>query len=75
MLQFDKPYPWETRMRLLGTTEKMCCQIVVDDMDLPIDANEFHRRYTILGNELLGDCDLLPGELSISLFVHRILAT
>ena len=50
-------------MRVLGTTEMKCCQIVVDDMKLPCDVKEFHRRYTKLGNELLGNCDLLPGRL------------
>lgn len=71
--QFNKPYPWETRMRVLGTTEMKCCQICVDDLKLPCDAKEFHRRYTKLGHELLGDCDLLPGGfcvLSTSLAIN-----
>lgn len=61
--QFNKPYPWTTRMRVLGTTEMNCCQIVVDDCKLPIDAKEFHKRFTKLGNERMDNCDLLPGLL------------
>lgn len=64
--QFNKPYPWETRMRVLGTTEQKCCQIIVEDMKLPVDAKEFHKRYTVLCNERLANCDLLPGRRSCS---------
>lgn len=49
-------------MRVLGTTEMKCCQIVVDDCQLPCTAQEFHTRYSKLGSELLGDCDLMPGR-------------
>lgn len=63
--QFNKPYPWATRMRVLGTTEQKCCQIIVEDLQLPVDAKEFHRRYTDLCNVRLGDCDLLPGRAPI----------
>lgn len=49
-------------MRVLGTTEMKCCQIVVDDCKLPCSAQEFHNRYSKLGSELLGDCDLMPGR-------------
>lgn len=72
--QFNKPYPWETRMRVLGTTELKCCQIVVDDLKLPVDAKEFHRRFSILGNELLGNCDLLPGGILLLLVSMIVLA-
>lgn len=48
-------------MRVLGTTEMKCCQIVVDDLKLPVDAKEFHRRFTVLGDARLGNCNLLPG--------------
>lgn len=71
--QFNKPYPWATRMRVLGTTEMKCCQIVVEDCQLPCTPQEFHKRYTKLGHALLGNCELLPGRKRslLCLFVHR----
>uniref|UniRef100_A0A1L8DCY2 Pseudouridine-5'-phosphatase n=1 Tax=Nyssomyia neivai TaxID=330878 RepID=A0A1L8DCY2_9DIPT len=58
---FNKVYARETRLKVLGTTEQRTAEIVVKDLKLPCTAVEFHRKFTDLGNQRLGNAPFLRG--------------
>lgn len=58
---FGKTYPFDVRMKILGTTEQRTAAIAVNDLKLPISTNEFTERFNILGKQRLGDVPLLRG--------------
>lgn len=60
---FGKKYPYETRMKILGTTERRTCEIAVKDLQLNCTVDEFHKEYKTLCREYLSDCKLLKGIL------------
>lgn len=59
--EYDKPYPIETRLKLLGTTEPRTAEIVVNDLGLPIKTEEFLQKFHKLCRERLADCPLHKG--------------
>lgn len=59
---FNKPYPLETRLRVLGTNEFQTCEIAVNELKLPITADEFFIKFRKLCDERLGNSDLLGGK-------------
>lgn len=59
---FNKPYPLETRLRVLGTNEFKTCEIAVNELKLPITADEFFIKFRKLCDERLGNSDLLGGK-------------
>lgn len=44
---YNRPYPWEVRMRILGTTERRTCEIAVKELNLPCTVDEFHRQFVL----------------------------
>lgn len=42
---YNKPYPWDVRMRILGTTERRTCEIAVKELNLPCNLEDFHNNY------------------------------
>lgn len=58
---YDKPYPHEVRLKLLGTTEQRTAEIVVTDLSLPISSEEFLQKFNKLCRERLSDCPMKKG--------------
>lgn len=58
---FGKPYPFDVRMKILGTTEQRSAQIAVQDLRLPITVDQYLKKYHKLCGELLGNAPLLKG--------------
>uniref|UniRef100_A0A8W7PA82 Uncharacterized protein n=1 Tax=Anopheles coluzzii TaxID=1518534 RepID=A0A8W7PA82_ANOCL len=42
---YNSPYPWPTRMKVMGTTEQRTCSILVNDLKLPCSVDEFLARF------------------------------
>lgn len=62
----NKPYPWDVRMRILGTTEQMTAKIAVNELHLPITVDEFKQKFTELGRKRLANVTWLRGSFSIA---------
>ncbi|TMW40118.1 hypothetical protein DOY81_014802 [Sarcophaga bullata] len=58
---YNKSYPLETRLKLLGTTEPRTAEIVVTDLALPISTHEFLEQFHKLCRAKLSDCPLKKG--------------
>lgn len=71
--KYNKPFPLETRLRVLGTTERRSCAITVEDCKLPCTVDEFQAQYRDLSLQRLGNCDVLRGILCVSvrLFLYK----
>lgn len=67
---YNKPYPWEVRMRILGTTERMTAEIAVRDLELPITVDEFMNRFSEIGRKRLAHVQFLEGQLKFYLFTR-----
>lgn len=60
---YNKPYPWDTRIRILGTTEQMTAKIAVNDLQLPITVDEFRQKFSELGRKRLRNVTWLRGSV------------
>ncbi|XP_011291370.1 probable pseudouridine-5'-phosphatase isoform X2 [Musca domestica] len=69
--EYDKPYPIETRLKLLGTTEPRTAEIVVNDLGLPITTEEFLQKFHKLCRERLADCPLHKGAEKLLRHLHK----
>ncbi|XP_073825690.1 pseudouridine 5'-phosphatase-like Gs1l isoform X2 [Musca autumnalis] len=69
--EYDKPYPIETRLKLLGTTEPRTAEIVVNDLGLPITKDEFLQKFHVLCSERLADCPLKQGAERLLRHLHK----
>lgn len=67
---FDKPYPKETRMRILGTTEQMTAEIAIRDLNLPITIDEFRNLFSQILRTRLSDLALLRGAERLLRHLH-----
>jgi len=66
-----KPYPREVRIHILGTSTETTCKIAVDELGLPITAEEFARQFSALSRERLGKLDMLPGVERLVRHLHK----
>lgn len=60
---YNKPYPWDTRIRILGTTEQMTAKIAVKELQLPITVDEFRHKFSELARERLRNVTWLRGSV------------
>lgn len=58
---YNKTYPIEVRLKLLGTTEPRTAEIAVTDLGLPITPQEFLEKFHVLCRKLLANCPMKPG--------------
>lgn len=73
--RYGKPFPLETRLRVLGTTERRSCAITVEDCKLPITVDEFVKQYKELTLSRLGNAPLLRGTVIYNVaFLHTFMA-
>lgn len=60
--KYNKPFPLQTRLKVLGTTERKSCAITVEDCQLPCTVDDFVKDYKTLSLQRLGNCDVLRGR-------------
>lgn len=68
---FGKPYPKETRMRILGTTEQMTAKIAIHDLNLPITVDEFRAYFSDILRVRLTDLSFLRGAERLIRHLHQ----
>jgi pseudouridine-5'-monophosphatase len=70
----NSPYPWDVRMKILGTTERRTCEIAVKELNLPCTVESFHDEYVKTCVKRLGNVHLLKGaeRLVRHLYNHNI---
>ncbi|XP_059221053.1 probable pseudouridine-5'-phosphatase isoform X3 [Stomoxys calcitrans] len=68
---FDKPYPTEVRLKVMGTTEPRTAEIVVADLSLPITTDEFLHKFHELCRQMLSGCPLTKGAERLLKHLHK----
>lgn len=58
---YGKPYPWDVRVRILGTTETATAKIAVTELNLPITVAEFRSIFSSTAREHLSDVSMMKG--------------
>ena len=60
--RYGKTYDWPLKTRVMGRKPLDAAGFIVDALELPISAEEFHTElYSLLG-ELFPDAEMMPGE-------------
>ncbi|KAG4075872.1 hypothetical protein HA402_003698 [Bradysia odoriphaga] len=68
---YNKDYPHDVRMKVMGTTEQMTIKIVVKELALPISEAEFQGKFTELCRKRFGKLDLLKGADRLIHHLHQ----
>ncbi|XP_037039522.1 probable pseudouridine-5'-phosphatase isoform X1 [Bradysia coprophila] len=67
---YDKNYDWDTRLRILGTTEQMTAKIAVNELKLPITVDQFRQKFSELGRKRLRNVTWLRGAERLLKHLH-----
>ncbi|EDS35294.1 conserved hypothetical protein [Culex quinquefasciatus] len=59
---YNSPYPWATRMRVLGTTEQRTVSIIVNDLKLSCTVDDFLKKFREKQLLELGGAPLLKAD-------------
>lgn len=70
--QFGKPYPFDVRMKIMGTTEQRSAEIAVTDLKLPLTVDQYLVKYNILCHEMLGSSKLLQGLFKDNILFPKV---
>ncbi|XP_055644243.1 probable pseudouridine-5'-phosphatase isoform X2 [Toxorhynchites rutilus septentrionalis] len=68
---YSKPYPWATRMKVMGTTEQKTCSIIVNDLKLSCTVNEFLKKFREKQLTDLRGAPLLRGAERLVKHLHK----
>lgn len=68
---YNKDYPHDVRMKVMGTTEQMTIKIVIKELELPTTEAEFHKKFNELCRKRFGKLDLLKGADRLIHHLHQ----
>lgn len=68
---YNSPYPWTTRMRVLGTTEQRTVSIIVNDLKLSCTVDDFLKKFREKQLLELGGAPLLKGAERLVRHLHQ----
>ena len=63
--KYGKKFTWEIKVKMMGMPSLKSAQKAVDEMELPITAEQFLDEAKIHKQELFPQCNILPGKSSI----------
>ncbi|KAH8350650.1 hypothetical protein KR067_013627, partial [Drosophila pandora] len=68
---FGKTYTLEDQARYLGKSSSIVAREIVEDFNLPITAEEYHKSYRQSNYKYMKDVKLLPGVKDFILHLHE----
>lgn len=68
---YNKEYPHEVRMKVMGTTEQMTIKIVIEELQLPVSEAEFQNKFNELCRQRFTKLDLLKGADRLIHHLHQ----
>ncbi|KOB65504.1 2-deoxyglucose-6-phosphate phosphatase [Operophtera brumata] len=69
--KFGKEYTWELKMRLMGFQALETANIIVEELELPMTADEFIAESTLHMQTLFPDTEVLPGAKRLIEHLHK----
>jgi len=68
---YNKDYPLDVRMKVMGTTEQMTIKIVIEELKLPLTEQEFHLKFNELCRKRFFKLDLMKGADRLIRHLHQ----
>lgn len=68
---FDKDYPWDVRMKVMGTQEEKTAEIVITDLALPISIAEFLKVQEVIVRKEFSSLNLMKGAERLVRHLHE----
>lgn len=68
---FDKEYPWDVRMKVMGTTEQRSAEIVINELELPMNIQQFLKMQEEICRKEFGKLNLLSGADRLIYHLHE----
>lgn len=68
---YNKEYPHDVRMKVMGTTEQMTIKIVVEELKLPLSEEEFQNKFNEICRQRFYKLDLLKGADRLIQHLHQ----
>lgn len=68
---FGKEYPWDVRMKVMGTTEQNTAQVVIDEVSLPLTVPQFLEKLDELMREAFLRVKLMRGAERLIRHLHK----
>lgn len=62
--RYGKEYPISVRRKVLGIPGKNAAEIIVNELGLPLTAEQYHSLVVELTSQRLPDAELMPGKIS-----------
>ena len=71
--KYGKKFTWEIKVKMMGMPSLKSAEKAVEEMELPITAEQFLEEAKIHKQELFPQCNMLPGKFSVFLFLKLFL--
>lgn len=68
---FGKEYPYETRMRVLGTTEQATAAIIINELNVPITVQQFIDKQHVICRREFKKLNLMKGADRLIFNLHN----
>lgn len=68
---YNKDYPHDVRMKVMGTTEQMTIKIVIEELKLPVSQKDFQGKFNDLCRQRFIKLDLLKGAGRLIHHLHQ----
>ncbi|CRL06017.1 CLUMA_CG018983, isoform A [Clunio marinus] len=69
--KYNRPYPWDVRMKILGTIERRTCEIAVKELKLPCTVDDFQRQFVQITLKNLENVYLFKGAERLVRHLHE----
>ncbi len=70
LAQYGKALTPEVRMKLLGSSERTCCDICINELNLDVSADDFMRNFSELSLKQLAKVEFMPGAEKLIRHLH-----
>nr|CAD7456573.1 unnamed protein product [Timema tahoe] len=67
---YGKVFSWDLKLKIMGTTEMDSARLMVQELDLPISAEEFTEAVRKIHHSFLSKCSLMPGAERLVKHLH-----
>ena len=69
--QYGKPFTWEVKKKIMGTTAKVYSKIVVEEFQLPITSEKFLEMCDEEYPKVFAKCSIMPGVERLLEHLHK----
>eukprot|EP00794_Sanderia_malayensis_P010857 gene10857-12012_t len=68
---YGKSYTWDLKVKMMGSPGLIAAQVAIDELQLPITAQQYLDEGEVHKNELFPHCNLMPGAEKLLRHLHK----